>query len=88
MTPHEISKYVIGTVNKETQREKTDNIRAGMIVAAIYEVNRNPKKRKKPYTWRDIIKDEPTDKHVQSTDEMKNICKTMCKAMGGKINGT
>ena len=56
MTPYEISVTIKGQSNKEKRELKNNNVRAGVIAAAIYEVNRNPKKRRKPYTWKDIFK--------------------------------
>jgi len=35
--------------------EYRNNYRAAMVVSAIYNVNRDPKKRKKPYTPDEIL---------------------------------
>lgn len=87
MTPLEITLSMKGYIAKEKRESRQDNIRAGIIAAAIYEVNRNPKKRHKPYTWRDIISDEDHEKKQGKTaEQIKNVCKSICKALGGKIN--
>jgi len=36
-------------------KEYRNNYRAAMVVSAIYNVNRDPKKRKKPYTPDEIL---------------------------------
>ena len=88
MTPSEIKTALNGFAESEKRETRNNNIRSGVIAAAIYEVNRNPKKRKQPYTWKDIFREPQEEKPKQSPTEMKNICKTICKALGGKINGT
>lgn len=86
LTPDEISKLVTGITRKTKQEEQNMNMRVGTIVAAIYNVNRNPKKRHKPYTWKDIFGDPQEEKHKKTPDELKNTCKNICMALGGRIN--
>lgn len=88
LTPVELHVMIAGEVEKRKQEDKAKNIRAGIIAAAIYEVNRNPKKRKKPYTWEDFFPEKPQPKPKQTPEQIKSICKSICKTLGGKINGT
>lgn len=88
LTPLEITSFIQGNIEKQKRQTKEDNIRAGTIAAAIFEVKRNTKKRRKPYRWTDFFKDtDEQEKPKQSVTDMKDICKLICKAMGGKING-
>lgn len=81
MTPNEISKYILG----QAEKEKKENIRAGTIAAAIYEIKRDRKKRNKPYTWKDFFPDIETESKTQTSDQIKDKCKEMCAALGGKF---
>lgn len=54
-----------------------DDIRAqrvlfGEMIAATYNVNRDPKKRPEPYTWRDIFPDHegPAEQEAQTDEQM------------------
>ena len=63
-----------------SERERRDNYRAAMIVAAIYNVNMDSKKRKNPYTPAEILgedKQRPTD--------MLATAKTLTEFYGGEV---
>ena len=62
------------------ERERRDNYRAAMVVAAIYNVNMDTKKRKKPYTPAEILgetKQKPVD--------MVETAKTLTEFYGGEV---
>ena len=61
------------------ERERRDNHRAAMVVAALYNVNMNTKKRKKPYTPAEILGE---DKQDQS---MIEVAKNLTIMFGGKV---
>ena len=51
------------------------------IVAAIYNVNRDPKKRKKPYTPFDFM---PKEKVEKSPEELLEQVKILHRMFGGE----
>ena len=62
------------------ERERNDNYRAAMVVAAIYNVNRDQKKKKEPYTPAEILgetKQKPVD--------MVETAKTLTEFYGGEV---
>lgn len=65
-----------------TDSEYRMNYRAAMVVAAIYNVNRDPKKRKKPYTPEEIL-----GKGKQETSDMLSMAKRLTEAHDGEISG-
>ena len=67
-------------VNYTEKREYILNYRAAMIVAAIYNVNRDVKKKKEPYTPAEIL-GEPKQKPV----DMIETAKTLTEFYGGEV---
>ena len=61
--------------------EQRLNYRAAMVVAAIYNVNRDPKKRKKPYTPEEILGIKK-----QRTGDMKAQAEAITGYLGGKVS--
>ena len=57
------------------------NYRAAMVVAAIYNVNRDPKKRKKPYTPEEILGEKK-----QTSGDMLEMAKSLTVIHGGEVN--
>ncbi len=51
MTPREVAIHAQAAI----WREEREDWRVARIVAAIYDQNRNPKKRKQPYTAKDFM---------------------------------
>ena len=49
-----VSQFILLSKRWENN-EYRNNYRAAMVVSAIYNVNRDPKKRKKPYTPDEIL---------------------------------
>ena len=62
------------------ERERRDNYRAAMIVAAIYNVNMDTKKRKKPYTPAEIMGDDE-----KKPEEMLETAKGLTEFFGGEV---
>lgn len=59
------------------------NYRFASVVAAIYEVNRDRKKRKKPFKPEDFVGKRDEQK---STDEMIEAARTATMKLGGNKN--
>jgi hypothetical protein len=64
---------------KDDERRK--NYRAAMIVAAIFNVNRNPKKQKNPYTPEEIL----GEKKEKKDNDMLQTAKSLTKLFGGEV---
>ena len=64
------------------ERERNKNYRAAMIVAAIYNVNRDPKKRKKAYTPEEILGEKK-----QKPEEMMEMAKDLTVIHDGEVSG-
>ena len=64
------------------REERTDR-RIGRLCAIIANVNRDPKKRKEPFTEEDFIPKQRTKKK-QTPEEMLNIVRALNQAFGGK----
>ena len=62
------------------ERERRDNYRAAMVVAAIYNVNMDTKKRKKPYTPAEILGEGKQDKQ-----NMIEVAKNLTVLFGGEV---
>ena len=62
------------------ERERRDNYRAAMVVAAIYNVNMDTKKRKKPYTPAEILGEKKND-----GKDMIDAAKNLTIMFGGKV---
>ena len=62
------------------ERERRDNYRAAMVVAAIYNVNMDTKKRKKPYTPAEILGEDK-----QKPKDMLDTAKTLTEFYGGEV---
>ena len=62
------------------ERERRDNYRAAMVVAAIYNVNIDTKKRKKPYTPAEILGEDK-----QKPADMLDTAKTLTEFYGGEV---
>jgi len=56
-----------------------------MIVAAIYNVNRDPKKRRNPYTPEDILGVKRQEREM-TADDLMNKAKIITAQFGGKVN--
>jgi hypothetical protein len=63
-----------------TERERRDNYRAAMIVAAIYNVNRDTKKRNKPYTPAEILGEDK-----QKPKDMLKTADHLTEFFGGEV---
>lgn len=70
-------------VNRLNEHERQNDRRFAMITAAIYNVNRDPKKRRKPFTPDDFLKSD----EKPSVEDLKTKAKFITKALGGNING-
>ena len=62
--------------------ERRKNYRAAMIVAAIYNVNRDQKKKKKPYTPEEILGEKK-----QKPNNMLEMAKSLTRMYGGEVSG-
>lgn len=62
--------------------------RAGLISSVIAEVNRNPKKQKRPFRVRDFIPrfgiEKGGPKEKQTVEQQKSILYAIASAFGGK----
>lgn len=73
--------------------DRRDEINTARIVAAIYEVNRNSKKRHQPYTANDFVHDWWGAQHrgrlVDELDieEQRAQLALFARVFGGKLNG-
>jgi hypothetical protein len=61
--------------------ERRKNYRAAMVMAAIFNVNRDPKKRKKPYTPEEIL----GEKKEKKDNDMLQTAKSLTKLFGGEV---
>ena len=62
------------------ERERRDNYRAAMVVAAIYNVNRDTKKRKKPYSAAEVLGEGKQEKQ-----DMVDVARNLTILFGGKV---
>lgn len=83
LTPAEISLVIEGRVARDQQLELAKNVRAGSIVAAIYNSLRT-KKSDRIWTWKDIFPDTSL-KPEQTVEEMKQRCKDITLIFGGEV---
>ena len=67
-------------VNYAEIKEHNKYYRAAMIVAAIYNVNRDTSKRKEPYTPEDIL-----GKSKNSEDKLIEKAKVLTEFFGGEV---
>ena len=74
MTFREINLIIDGF----NERERRNNYRAAMIVAAIYNVNMDTKKRKNPYTPAEILGEE-------KENDMVETAKNLTEFFGGEV---
>ena len=63
---------------KMVENERRENYRAAMIVAAIYNVNRDPKKRNKPFTPEEILGEK-------KKTNMRETAKMLTELHGGEV---
>lgn len=59
--------------------QKLDNLRTARICAVIANVNRNPKKKRSPFTESDFMPVEKKKKKKQSPEDMLNTFKMLTK---------
>ena len=74
MTFREINLIIDGF----NERERRNNYRAAMIVAAIYNVNMDTKKRKNPYTPAEILGEKKENNMVETA-------KNLTEFFGGEV---
>ena len=55
------------------ETERRANYRAAMVVAAIYNVNRDPKKRKDPYTPEEILGEKKETATVETAKALTEL---------------
>jgi flagellar basal body rod protein FlgC len=74
-------------LEEHENQEKRADARAALIASILANVNRDRKKRKKPFTLEDFMltgkKKEPKKK--QSIEEMIEMTKILNAAFGGKV---
>lgn len=69
----------VALVEQHRRKEKDDWRKVATIMAAIYEVNRNPKKRPRPFTADDFL---PREKKKQTDRQMFEAVKALHAAFG------
>jgi len=85
MTFAEINEAIEG-YNKRRKLEKLENdFRTGLICSVIANVNRDKKKRRRPYTPQDFMPREKRQK--MDAKQMFEVLKMVTIANGGKVNG-
>lgn len=85
MSSHEISEW-IAFANVEPFGEDRADLRAGIIASTIANANRDPDKRKKPFTPAEFMPDfevKPEEKQ-QTWQDQKMIVEMLNAAFGGK----
>lgn len=82
MTPRELAIHAAGV----TWREEREDWRIARIVAAIYDTNRNPKKRRKPYTAKDFMPKPKKPTKARSAEEQKAILDEFVRKTKGWSN--
>lgn len=79
MTPREI----IFAQRGFEWREEREEWRMASMIAAIYDVNRNPKKRRKPITARDILGKKPETPKARTPEAQKAILDALVERTSG-----
>lgn len=67
--------------------------RAGLVASTIANANRDPKKRREPFTPKDFMPEwgdssgsgPQNDKHQQSVEQQAGIARMLARALGGEI---
>lgn len=67
------------------EREKRNDLRAGVIAATIAEVSRNRKKRPKPYAPRDFFVSLRPPQREQTPEDQRNRVMALAMASGARI---
>lgn len=71
-------------LNRLNESERRQNYRAAMVVSAIFNVNRDPKKRKKPYTPEEIL-GEKEHSQEQTPEGLALQARKITGQLGGKV---
>jgi len=64
------------------EQKKLDS-RAALICTVLANINRNPKKKRKPFTVEDFMPKHEKEKQVKSAEEMLETVKLWNKVLGG-----
>jgi hypothetical protein len=81
LTPREFGDMVEGYVAAERRRD----YRAAVVVSAIYNTVRDPRKRRRPFTPEDFLRGEKPARRVQAPEEMLEVVKRLQAAFGGEL---
>lgn len=89
LTPHEAWRLTIpeygALMEQLNSQERRQNYRAAMVVSAIFNVNRDPKKRKNPFTPEEILGEKGQSKE-QTPEGLLNKAKMITAQFGsGKV---
>lgn len=71
-------------LNKLNESERRQNYRAAMVVSAIFNVNRDPKKRKNPYTPEEILGEKGRSRE-QTPEGLLTKAKLITGQLGRKV---
>ena len=67
-------------VEAHNRRERNNNYRAAMVMAAIYNVNRGKDRKNKPYTPEEILGEKK-----QQPSDMVEMAKGLTELHGGEV---
>ena len=85
MTIAEINETITHRVKYIQLENERSDWRAGLISSTIANVNRDPKKRKKPYTPQDFMPQEAKEKKPMTVEESYQFLYAMTVAQGGEV---
>lgn len=84
MTLKEFDIYVRAWSRKEKDLQKLEDIRTARLCSIIANVNRDPKKKPRPYTEKDFM---PREKKKMTVEQMEIMLKGITTALGGEVIG-
>lgn len=67
------------------EREKRFDLRAGVVATTIANVNRDPKKRARPYRPQDFFNTLTPEKREQTPEQQQKALQLVAMAAGGKV---
>jgi hypothetical protein len=85
MTLLEIGKVYDNRMKKINLDNKADDMRTARICCILANINRDTKKKRKPFTEDDFMPQEKAKNKPQTPEQMANILKLFTIANGGKV---
>lgn len=85
MTLNEIYEVYEHRMKRIEYDNKANDMRTARICSLIANINRDSKKRRKPFTEDDFMPKKKIEKKEQSIDQMASILRLITKANGGQV---